>query len=637
MSLRRPSLACLALAVVAFAARAASAQARAGSAQESATQAGTQEEPKAPAGEAAEKAAPAKPGLETVFPQESMLFVGIDDLATLRAEWRASAWGRLFADEKAAPVRDAVAALLPSIAAQSKEEAGTDLVEAAELVSGRFGAALVGNLAEIETSEEFAGFFAADAGDHAAELRDRILPSFQRMVERGEAVLKSDTAGAVEYVSIQPTREDDHSSISLAASGPTLAMGIASGSYVERDDFARFLGGLAGDAKDTLAQSPAFRSSLAAQPGGVKFWLDTGAALRAAMAGKAEDDAESAMERALGLDQFGAFAGRFALDAREMRVDAHQAWGGGWLPKLIDAWLAGGDLSLFKLVPSEVSFAIALHLDFAAGVDATDKASKELGGPSPFGGGGDGGGEAEAGAPADEQAFDVRRDVLEHLDGRVALFVAPTDATEALPMLPGSEPVNLALVLGVKNAEALTASIDKVLRSQGMHAARRRTEFEGFQVYTLPIMPLSVSYAIAADFAVVSMSPTLLQDVLRRKGNEELESLASSANFRRQLDGMTQSNAVLIWSKTASQISGAAEASSMSGADEPVIGPDGQVIIGGGEGSPPDEDTLTARVHAVLQTLEHLDPTLLTKHLPAGSLLGIAVDEAGIRLEGLSR
>ena len=77
--------------------------------------------------------------------------------------------------------------------------------------------------------------------------------------------------------------------------------------------------------------------------------------------------------------------------------------------------------------------------------------------------------------------------------------------------------------------------------------------------------------------------------------------------------------------------------SSAGNVDEPVIGPDGQVIIGGGEGSAPDEDTLTARVTAVLQALEHLDPSLLAQHLPAGSLLGIAVDEAGIRLEGVSR
>jgi hypothetical protein len=172
-----------------------------------------------------------------------------------------------------------------------------------------------------------------------------------------------------------------------------------------------------------------------------------------------------------------------------------------------------------------------------------------------------------------------------------------------------------------------------------MHAARKRTEFEGFQVYTLPVMPFSLSYSIADDFAVFSLAPTLLQDVLRRKSNHELGSLVADAGFRRQFDGMTQSNALLIWTKTSTEISGAAQASSASagGEDEPIYGPDGQVIVPGGGGTPPAEDSVSSRVAAALAALQGLDPALIAKHLPQGSLLGISVDEAGVRLEGVSR
>jgi hypothetical protein len=55
------------------------------------------------------------------------------------------------------------------------------------------------------------------------------------------------------------------------------------------------------------------------------------------------------------------------------------------------------------------------------------------------------------------------------------------------------------------------------------------------------------------------------------------------------------------------------------------------------EGAPPAEDSVEARGLALAMALGALDPALIAKHLPAGQLLGLAVNEQGISLEAVSR
>ncbi len=593
---------------------------------------------------------PAKPGFETVFAQDSLFFLGVDDVTALQKDLEASAWGRLFADEKAEPVKTAFRALLESLAAESKKEVGIDLVETAGLVTGRFGVTLSG-IANNKHGEwkpasiqsrlgDLHGAVAAEAGEHAGELKERVARCFNDLVESGKAVMKLETAGTVDFVTVTPKDPEDHARISLAAIGPTLALGFASGGDAERDDFARFLGALGGEGGDALAQSPAFRTSIAARPGGVKLWLDTGALIRASMAQDDEKDEGVAMQRALGLHEFGGFAARLTLDADGMRVDAHQAWGGGWLPKVIDAFFAGGDLTLLKLVPVEARMALALHLDLATGLDTMDAARKELGeaplfsAPPP----------EDPAAGTEEARLDPRKDFVDHLDGRIALFAAETDPTEAFQFLPTAVPMNFALAVGVKNAEALRTSLDTLLRKNGLYAGRQRREFEGFQVYTLQATPFMLHYALVDDFLVASLSQTMLQDVLRRKSHPELPSLAADPAFTRQLEAMTRPHALLVWSKSSSDIfSGAASAAASE------LGPGGMAIAppdaveggdengGAGSGDAPPANPVNERVNALLAALTELDPTLPLKHLPGGSLLGLAFDQAGSWLEGVSR
>ncbi len=591
-------------------------------------------------------AAARRAGFETVFGQHALLFFGVDDLPELLADWAASPWGRLAKDEAALPVRSSFSALLDAVAVRSKAGYGFDAVDTFELLRGRFAVTLAGAFAGALDPDHPVDFFAmaaVDAGEHAGEVRDRLLLGVDQLAERGKLVVKRETFGTREVVQMVPTHAEGRGVIQMAAVQETVAVGAVGGSYLTSEAFLHTLDGLDGEGVESLAQLPAFLSSLAALPGGAKLFVDTGALMRAGLKAAAADPAAAAnplaeIQRQLGLDQLGVLGARLIINADGMRLDAHQAWSGGALAKLLDAWLGDGDLTLLKLLPADAQNAVALHLDLAAGIDATIAVTKEMGVPSPFDGGGGGGDAAPTavGAPA---PFDVRKELLDHLDGRIAFVSATVDESESWMGSTNQrgEGVNYALVVGTKNAEALAASLDRQLRSQGLHAARRRAEFEGFQVYTLPMGPVSISYAIVADFLAVSPSPTLLQDLLRRKANGELANLAADPVFQRQLAATGRPSALYFWSKSSAELVGQAlGASSFVRAIPSDV--DGDEGHGGtaAEGSDP-QAVLEERLDAFVAALEGLDPALITKHLPAGSVLALGCDQGGIWLEGVSQ
>src|SRR5262249_19793486 len=144
---------------------------------------------------------------------------------------------------------------------------------------------------------------------------------------------------------------------------------------------------------------------------------------------------------------------RLQLDAKELHLEALQSWSEKCtLAGLLGAWLAGSDWSLFKLVPAEAEHAVALHLDFAKGMDAVDAFRKAngLATDAP---------PADPAAGADPAAAaaappDPRKDFMDHLDGRIAIFGGQVDPSEALPFLGGEgPPISICAVIGVKAAE----------------------------------------------------------------------------------------------------------------------------------------------------------------------------------------
>ncbi len=178
-------------------------------------------------------------------------------------------------------------------------------------------------------------------------------------------------------------------------------------------------------------------------------------------------------------------------------------------------------------------------------------------------------------------------------------------------------------MVGVKAAEPLRASLDRAMRMVGLHAARKKSEFQGFEVYTVPVMPFTLHYAILDDFAVISLSPTLLQDVLRRKSDKELKNLATDASFKREVEGLSSTVSLLVWEKIDPKLFATIGAQA---AAEVAMGRSAD------HGNPAERALL-----GFIQALGTIDPAVAAKHLPPGSVFGLGVDASGLHVEGVSR
>jgi len=575
-----------------------------------------------PAGATSDRVA----GFENLAPPQSLVWLGIDSVERLRADFAASPFGQILGDPANESVKKAVANFFAAISATTTQEAGVDLVDTVSLVDGRLGVAMTGDV-DLAESKGSGITFAVESTAGIAELRARVDKLLDKANEAGGLVLKHESVGDVDVtLVVEKEPGPDAADVRVGVVGPVLLVDVSMGELRQRHAFEEGVAALQGEGKESLAALPAFKASGAAKAGGVKVWVDTGAILRARMETekKKGEDARDTVLSDLSFGELGPLAARFDMNAKETRLELVQSWSGkGLLADLVRGWLAGADFSLLKLLPAEIEQALALHVDFARGMAAAEAIGKALGEAPPEAAAG---GAGEDGAPA---PLDPRKDFLDHLDGRVVLFGAQVEQEEAIPFPGLQKPIGLCIVLGVKSADPLRASLEKFLRSMGMHAARKKSEFQGFEVYSVPVMPLNVHYAILDDVAVISSSLAMLQDVLRRKSDPELKNLAAEAGFKREFDAMTPGASLLVWSR--------ANPSAMVSNAASIAMPMGLLGEGDDGGGSSPAQVMKRALFELLQAFGTIDPAVVAKRLPPGTVLGLGADAQGIHLESVSR
>jgi hypothetical protein len=596
------------------------------------------------------KGTPAKGGFESVVPSGTLLYVGVDSLEQMRADWRASSYGRLVADPSNEALKKAFDRLYAELGSTTEKEFGVDLVDAFERVTGRLGLGIFGTLDE--SDHDFGFTIAAEAGERIAELRASVQKLFEHGSEKQGLVLKSEKEGDVEVtVAVAKESESNTPDLRVGAAGPVLVVDGAAGHLRERPNFQNALAALKGEGKESLGSRADFRDSRASRAGGVKVWFDTGALARASLAEQRKDPKEflenpsAQVASTLSVDELGPLSARIDVNASEMRIEVLQAWSGkGFLTQLLTSWLSGNDFSLLKWIPADAEHALAVHVDFAKGMEAAAALEKAVTGADPAAAG------ADANAPPDADAPpDPKKDFMDHLDGRITLFMASVDPSEALPMPELGKPRGLCLALGVKSPEPLRASLDKVLRAMGLHAVRKKIDFQGFEVFSVPVTPLTIQYAILDDVAVISSSLTMLEDVLRRKSDKELKNLAGDPGFKRNFDALSPGASLVFWSRSDPSLYSTLGAPlSTRGPLTPLPFPGGESgddgdeaggakPAGAGGEAPSMEKSLESELAGVLDALSKIDPAVAVKHLPAGSVIGLGASASGVHLEGVSR
>jgi hypothetical protein len=175
--------------------------------------------------------------------------------------------------------------------------------------------------------------------------------------------------------------------------------------------------------------------------------------------------------------------------------------------------------------------------------------------------------------------------------------------------------------------------IDGLVRKQGLHVARQREEFEGYELYLVPFMPgVQAAYAVTDEVLVVSTAPSLVKDVLRRLGEDGPASLADDPGLKAWSEDLERPHTVLAWSPAADQYramlalltpEGIMRVAAMAGSLGADLGPD-------------DMQAVSDAVSPWLGDCETPDPSVVDDYVDGPDLTLITVSDGVLRLRTLS-
>ncbi|MGE0142639.1 MAG: hypothetical protein AB7I19_08360 [Planctomycetota bacterium] len=102
-----------------------------------------------------------------------------------------------------------------------------------------------------------------------------------------------------------------------------------------------------------------------------------------------------------------------------------------------------------------------------------------------------------------EFGVDVRHDLFGAFDGQLLLLNDSLAGLEAMAEGDEDEDAEVAGlysgVIGLRDAKAFESTLEKLLRSRGLHAARKTTEYRGVAIRTMNVAIVQFSYAIVNE------------------------------------------------------------------------------------------------------------------------------------------
>lgn len=566
-------------------------------------------------------------GFEHVLPADALAFAGIADLDALGQALERQSWGKLWKDPACASLRADLEGRLQQVLTSANEKLDVD-VEAAlkELRGGLALAVCVEPPAEgqeVHDFEELRTNVLLVAGlDEDHEVLERTIARLMEQVSKESGVLtvRSGEIGPWEsleahgelpkgVVDVRSVFTDDALVIELAFGGRTLI-----------EDVLDELDG--GGAIDVLADQPRFSSSVAAHQGGLQFWADGHQVFSLLepeferMAASKDDGAQIAAglllrSGLLGIDDLAASS---MVDESGSRFELKLRWpSGGWLHEAFELLCVPGAFDTLAFSQADALSVSAMHIDFAGLFDLALKEALATGKVqmadvvtlmSEF----------EQGA-----GFALRDDLLESLNGQLTVMACEVEPTEAWPgaTAPGAKPTNFVLMLGLKDGAAFNTLLEDLVRSRGLHAARERTEFQGFEMFNVTVFPgFALNYAVLPDMLVASLSPTLVQEVLRRSAGADLPRFADRKDVIALLGQLSEGRGMVGLSE-ASQNAYSMVAGLMAGL----------AVAGMGRNQSPDE---------VLSKLDLPELSVFEKHFKGLVANSLTVDDDGIWMEAVA-
>lgn len=510
---------------------------------------------------------------ESLAPAGTWLFVGCDDWRSLVAAAQQSEFARLLDDPGLADFASAVAERFDAQMKLGERDDREKFAEIGELLTGP---ACLFSLDPVSADPSFQGSFTEAAplafivsgGERNSELFSKFEEELAETESDGSSTVTRETR-EVDGVSVVVFHDDDGAGevriTSLAEVGGRVVVvsALQPGAKVAADHLDGLLramsvdDGVGVEGRASLATNPNFTESIAARTdSGLRIYLDATPIMRQFKANAEEEveNAEAPSEsdgtqrararrsteskqqlvtmQALGLDRLARFALCGSLDGDGLRVEM-EAVSGGEIPFFaalgrvlptapfeLPANCPAGAMNVF-LAHLDLSEALLAFSDLAASIDPQAKVALD-----------------EALAQMAAAGFDLRKELFEPIGDEFAVIRATVSDEQAMP---GTEddPSSAALVIELDDAAAIEALVDRFVDSQGLIAVRRKEEFEGRVLYTLPTpFGLEATYCFAGRRLVASLSSELARDVLRRIGEHDLPTLANDEHYQRGLSAV---------------------------------------------------------------------------------------------------
>lgn len=570
-------------------------------------------------------------GFERVLPDGTIAFLGIDDVTKMREGFSTSKYGDLWRDDASASMREAVTGWLGLMSELQLKEAGYDPFSLLEAVKGPLGFAML-ELTEPEktgeTSVTMGGAFCvlADVGDGGEAVMTQIESALEKAGANAKFTRSAETAGDVEVTVLHLGDPQDAESMQVrfGLAGNVLVTVIASANLSDRDHFGTLVESLKDPPKDALVDGEAFSRSLAVdERAGMRAFVDTQklvSRIRALVELEGQDEDERKVMDGLGLDGLGVISmfseNIVSAGASQARMD----WQGqGAIVSCMTALLPPGEPALLALVPETAVEAFDVHMDLNAGFERITSTMKELGAITDE--------ELNLNLQMAEQemGLSIRDDLLANIGNEFVWFSAPVE--DEMQGLPGTEdaPQNFAVILRLADGKKLSTLVDDLLTKSGMAAGRKRTDFQGVNIDTLPI-PVpglgAANFAFTDDLFVFSLSSELLQAVLRRNaGSSELPNLRDKEEVAALIDAMPKSASMFVVSEEAARIkSVAANLRGMIAALPSMLRPDVA-----------QADETAKRIEALFRKFELPSDEVIEKYMTGYGVNAVVVDADGVK------
>lgn len=209
------------------------------------------------------------------------------------------------------------------------------------------------------------------------------------------------------------------------------------------------------------------------------------------------------MMRTLGLESVQNFDMSLAADGEHMQLDYEIGLAGEL--GLLGAMVADQpSTKLLRAVPDDVENFGLMTLDTKVLFATIAKAWKVMGDEAPMSW------DDAMAAATEATKVRLKEDVIDHLGAQV-LMLNPTSKDGAEDEAEGN-PLQMALqtmpvmAIELKNGKAFAESLETMLRSAGLHAARKTEEYQGQKVYKLSVGGMAqVEYTVTDDMLLLSV------------------------------------------------------------------------------------------------------------------------------------